>query len=91
MNVFLTSQRKLAQAAGMSYSHLSLVKSGNNAPSDVKAKRLERITGIKSSMWIGAVRHQDRIEKALDRFFTAERQRERKALREYSDFIAKTS
>lgn len=80
MGVFLTTQKKLAAAVGVSEWHLSSIKAGKGV-SDALACRLEEATGIKNTTWASAGTKAERLKSSLKRFFKEEREREQIALK----------
>ena len=84
MNVFLTNQKKLAAAAGVSEQHLSLIKKGANGISDDLAGKLETITQIKKITWASS-KKSTQLNISLKKFFKEERLREVQALKQISN------
>lgn len=76
MKSFITNQKKLAKAAGVTQQHLSAVKRARYAVSDELANTLASITDIPSITWISPSRNKI-LCTALKAFFQKEKASER--------------
>jgi plasmid maintenance system antidote protein VapI len=81
MQVFLTDQKRLAAAVGVSTVHLSNIKNGKTGVSDRLGDKLENATRIKKMVWATGSK---KLELSLKRFFRDERSREMAYLKSMS-------
>jgi len=84
MTVFLTNQKKLAAAVGISDNHMSQIKKGGHGISDDLAGKLEAITSIQKVTWASAGKKTQQLANSLKKFFREEQAREIDALKKIS-------
>lgn len=84
MGLFITNQKKLAAAVGVTTCHISNIIRGVSGLTDEFGDQLEITTGIKKITWATAGKEKSQLAASLRKFFRKEADREIEAFSNFA-------